>query len=243
MKIVFIGSGHGVPEPNRKCSCIYLETQGHRYLIDAGADPTEELIRRGISPDTIESVFITHMHSDHLNGLIPLISLCSWFYKNVKLHVAMPDLRAVPVFRSLLEVEGEKLWEGISFSEVKEGLIFEDGTIRVTAFRTGHIDRSFAFLIEAEGKKLLFTGDMKHGTGPVDDYGRFAARDDLDLAVAECAHFNAMLYEEPLLKHTPKRFCLNHYSWAYVESCYHLMETLKDKVDILPATDGLELEI
>ena len=243
MKVIFLGSSHGVPEPNRKRSCILLEIQGNRYLIDAGMDPTEELIRRGISPEVLRAVFITHMHGDHIDGLIPLVDLCSWFYRKSELKTYLPDMRMVPVLRELLKVEGVEMSALLSFDEVREGEIYRDECMAVTAVRTGHTKTSFAYLVEAEGKKLLFTGDMKGGTGPVDDYARFASRDDLDLAVAECAHFNAMLYEQTLRQHPPKLFCINHYSWAYVESCYHLKETMKGAANIVLATDGLEIEV
>ena len=36
---------------------------------------------------------------------------------------------------------------------LREGLFYDDGVLRVTAFRTGHIDVSYAFMLEAEGRK------------------------------------------------------------------------------------------
>ena len=39
MRIVFFGSSHGVPEPNRKCTSVMVEVDGdHRYIIDMGRE-------------------------------------------------------------------------------------------------------------------------------------------------------------------------------------------------------------
>ncbi len=243
MKITFLGSSHGVPEPNRKCSCVLLEVGNNRYLIDVGSDPTEELIRRGMSLDSINAVFITHMHGDHINGLLPFVDLCSWFYKTAKPEIWVPDLEIVPALRLFLKTGGIKLSALIRFHQVNEGPIFDDGTITVTAIRTGHTKCSFGFIIRADQRSVVFTGDMKGDTGPVEDYPKMVKEDGLDLVVAECAHFDAMLYQTPLEKHPPKLFCFNHYSWSHIESCYHLKDVMKERQAIIMATDGLEIQV
>ncbi len=243
MRITFIGSSHGVPEPNRKCSCALLEVKDRKYLIDAGTDPVSALIKRGIRPEKINAVFITHMHGDHTNGLIPFVDLCSWFFKDAKPVIWLPEKEAVAGIQTWLNCNHSPMRQDIEFREISEGALYQDDQIRVTALRTGHIEKSFAFQIEAEGKKVLFTGDMKYTDGPIADYVRFVQSDDFDLVVAESAHFDAMLYKEPLEKHPPKLFCLNHYSWYYAESCHHLKKVFEGRLPIVLATDDLEFEI
>ena len=243
MKITFFGSSHGVPEPHRKCSCTLVETGGKKYLIDAGMDPVDELVTRGIGIEEISAVFITHLHGDHTDGLIHMADLLSWYYKTASPSFYVPKLGLRDAMKPWLAIQGVNLREDLEFTEIREGLFYDDGVLRVTAFRTGHIDVSYAFMLEAEGRKVLFTGDMKHVTGPVDDYARYAETADFDLAVAECAHFDAMLYEAPLRKNPPKLFCFNHYSPRYEESCLHLRESVKDVVPVLMANDGLVIDL
>ena len=40
MRLTFLGSSHGLPEANRKCSCILVEIGENRYLMDMGTDIT-----------------------------------------------------------------------------------------------------------------------------------------------------------------------------------------------------------
>lgn len=243
MRITFFGSSHGVPEPNRKCSCTLVEAGGRKYLIDAGTDPVDELIKRGIGVEEVQAVFITHLHGDHTDGLIHMVDLLSWYYKTACPVFYVPKAAAREAMMPWLSLQGVTLREDLEFKEIREGVFFDDGVLRVTAFRTGHIDLSYAFMLEAEGKKVLFTGDMKHETGPEDDYGRYAEMHEFDFVAAECAHFDAMLYEAPLRAHPPKRFCFNHYSPRHEESCLHLKAAVSDIVPVILATDGLEIEI
>ena len=75
MKIVFFGSSHGVPEPNRKCSSVMIEVSDNRYFIDMGTQSIEQLISRNIPIESVKAIFITHMHGDHSDGLISFIDL------------------------------------------------------------------------------------------------------------------------------------------------------------------------
>ena len=53
-------------------NCTYAEMGGARFLIDIGIScrKTEQLLTAiGVSPDTIDAVFITHEHIDHVRGL------------------------------------------------------------------------------------------------------------------------------------------------------------------------------
>ena len=243
MRITFIGTTHGVPEPNRKYSCSLIEAGGRKYLIDVGTDPMPELINRGIHPNEITALFVTHTHSDHIGGLVPYVSLMSWFYMEARPQIYLPELRVVDGLKAWLGATHGTLREDIPFFEIREGLIYDDGVLKVTAMKTGHILNAYAFILEAEGKKVLFTGDMKHIDGPTADYARYVTDDDFDLVVAECAHFDAMLYLEPIRKHPPKKFCFNHYSWAYVESCHHLRTVLEGEVPVILVTDNYEVTV
>jgi len=65
MKICVLASGS-------KGNCTYLETKNTKILIDVGmscAYIEKNLKEIGVSPDSIDHIFITHTHSDHINGL------------------------------------------------------------------------------------------------------------------------------------------------------------------------------
>lgn len=244
MRITFLGTTHGVPEPGRKYSCTLVEAGGRKYLIDAGTDPMPELIDRGIHPCEISAIFITHRHGDHTGGLVPFINLCSWHYKQqVDPEIFLPDMCLVNGINAWISAIHDQARMDFRYRLIKEGLIYDDGVLRVIAMKTGHMENSYAFKLEAEGKTVLFTGDMKTVDGPVADYGRFSENSHYDAVIAECAHFEAMLYLDPLRKNPPKRFYINHYSLKYVEGCHHLRKELVNEIPVTLVTDGYEIQL
>ncbi|MDD3187435.1 MAG: MBL fold metallo-hydrolase [Bacilli bacterium] len=65
MKISVLASGS-------KGNCTYLETENHRILIDLGMTTKyieEKLMTLDVDPKTIDSVFLTHDHKDHISAL------------------------------------------------------------------------------------------------------------------------------------------------------------------------------
>jgi len=86
-------------------------------------------------------------------------------------------------------------------------VIYNDGFLKVTAIQTLHTDRSYAFFLEAEGKSVLFTGDLKH---PDEDFPLIAKEHKTDFIVCESAHFNATDYLPHLREYKTKLiFVLN----------------------------------
>lgn len=60
-------------------NCTYIETPGARILIDAGKC-TKTLLAAlseiGVSPESIDAIFITHEHNDHISALPVLSKKC-----------------------------------------------------------------------------------------------------------------------------------------------------------------------
>ena len=238
MRIVFLGSSHGVPEQNRRTSCTLLEVGERRYMIDMGTQAIEQLITRGIAPDAVQAVFVTHMHGDHTNGLISFLDLGSWYFKTVDPALYLPgDPEAIMAAAyGWLAVNGTQKRPYRAFA-VEEGLLYDDGFLRVTAYRTRHTAASFAYLVEAEGKRILFSGDLSHKPQEDFPYAAFP----LDLAICEVAHFEATAYLSIFTgEHIPGRVCFNHYNSA--RRMAGLCEARAAlEIPTLLATDGLEI--
>ena len=75
---------------------------------------------------------------------------------------------------------------------IQPGVIFDDGTVKVTAIPVKHIrredKRSYGFAIEAEGKHILYTGDLSHNPH-TEDFPQVGFVQHFDLILTECAHF------------------------------------------------------
>jgi Cft2 family RNA processing exonuclease len=118
-------------------------------------------------------------------------------------------------------------------------VIFDDGALKVTAFRTKHCAVSYSYLVEAEGKRILFSGDLSKN--PSDDFPHAVLDLPLDLAILESAHFTPKEYINILSGKDVKRVCFNHYSRRWIEDIGYTIKALESPVIL--ATDGLEFTL
>ena len=244
MKLVFFGSSHGVPEANRRCSSTLIEVGENKYFIDMGTQSIEQLITRNIPIESVKAIFITHMHGDHSNGLISFLDLCSWYFRKAEPVVCLPgDIDSIKnAAAAWLACNGVTMRD-FDLRQVENGFVFDDGIIRVTAFKTMHTDSSYAYLVEAEGKRVLFSGDLCH-KGPAADFPISVLESPLDIAICESAHFKATEYL-PILKGNKnlKKLCFNHYSYTFLESVLEAKREFMQDIDVLIAADGTEINI
>lgn len=229
MRITFLGASHGVPEAHRQCSCAMITLgdgpDAARYFIDMGVMAINWMRTAGIPVESARAIFITHMHGDHTNGLPHFVDLCSWYFKKANPAVFLPEEEAISALSGWLAATGVQMREEIRCAIVREGVIYDDGQLTVTAFRTKHCRTSYAYLVEAEGKRVLFTGDLSH-KGPADDFPRTPLADGLDLAICESAHFPATAYATVFAEKSPKHIVINHYQPGLYPSICALAESL-----------------
>jgi ribonuclease Z len=74
MKIVLLGTSSAVPTLTRGLSSTALVREGDVFLFDCGEGTQIQLMRAGVKRSRIHSIFIGHLHGDHLYGIAGLIS-------------------------------------------------------------------------------------------------------------------------------------------------------------------------
>lgn len=215
MKVTFFGTSHGVPSATRFCSCAMLEAGGNTYLIDCGAPAVEKLLRLGKELRTLKAVFLTHSHGDHCNSLINLVDLSNWYFKDMSYDVYFPEpelgkkLADLIEYTSNVNIDSER----IRFKRAFDGPVYDDGTVKITYIATEHLDTwkrpAYAVLAEAEGKSVLFTGDLSYMLRGK-DFPTVASERELDGVVCELAHFGIPELKPYLEKCKAKRLFFTH---------------------------------
>src|SRR5579864_4417433 len=69
MRLEFLGSGDAFGSGGRFNTCFRLERAGGDVLIDCGASSLIAMRQRGVDPNAIALVVISHLHGDHFGGL------------------------------------------------------------------------------------------------------------------------------------------------------------------------------
>ena len=72
MKLLFLGTGAGVPSRNRNVSALalkLLDELNEVWLFDCGEATQHQILETSLKPRKITKIFITHLHGDHIFGL------------------------------------------------------------------------------------------------------------------------------------------------------------------------------
>ena len=77
LRLTILGSSSAIPAFNRCLSAQVLQCDTGNYLIDCGEGTQFQLIAHGIRISRINSIFISHLHGDHLFGLPGLLGTLS----------------------------------------------------------------------------------------------------------------------------------------------------------------------
>lgn len=230
MKITFLGSGHGVQEKERYCSSAMLEIGEKTYLIDAGAPITDLLIRRDKKLEEITAIFTTHSHSDHTFGLVDFLNLANWYYKNTKTVTFLtfqPLIDQIPLLIEATSNHSVYDRERLPLKLATEGVMYEDELLRITYIPVMHMTPSYAILVEAEGKRVLFTGDLSGGLKK-EDFPKVGLEEETDLIICEMAHFGAEEIRPYMEKAKTKQWWFNHVNRIATGEKFKAIEEMAD---------------
>lgn len=94
MELTILGCNAAIPTISRNPSAQVLIANGHYFLIDCGEGTQFQLRKLHINFMRIEAIFLSHMHGDHVFGLIGLLSTMSLYNRSSPLLlVGPPDLQ------------------------------------------------------------------------------------------------------------------------------------------------------
>ena len=255
MKITTVGTSHGDPTLTRKQTSTLLETQGRYYLIDAGEGINTFLVRNDLRASMLRGIFITHMHIDHTSSLPVLIEQAikyRWKDEDIKLEVQLPEACAIEPLQNWIKTNAHKVdFSAVNFDCYRDKGGFDDGFIKVTPFPTNHIPpledgltRSHSLLIEAEGKKIIFTGDVSCD----DRYRDFPSKaaENCDIVFSEIVHYKPEYAVEVLSDLNFKELVFVHVGnkWQTPEGEEELMKICKDlPCKVTMSRDGMVFEL
>jgi len=244
MKIRFLGTADVFPRKDACCSSTMLEIGEHVYLIDAGAPVSDLLLQYDKRPDQLRAIFTTHAHSDHIEGLFTLMNHCIHIYPTASFQTVLTEQKIANLLCSSVETLFSCPFpqDRIKLQIAEAGPVYHDAVLKATYIPVSPNEGlpSFAILIEAENKKILFTGDLSQWLAD-DDFPKIAFEEELDLIVCEFAHFTAKQLTPYMRKCRTKLFCFNHYKACRLPELEELMQSESRHFPVQAMKDGDEI--
>jgi len=149
VKLMFLGTGAGMPAKARNVTSIALQLLEERqsiWLFDCGEATQHQILHTSIKPRKIEKIFLTHLHGDHIYGLPGFISSRS-FQGGTDLVTIYGPKGVEEFVRTSLSISQSHLSYPLQFVETTEGTIFEDEQFKVVAKKLEHGIATFGYRI------------------------------------------------------------------------------------------------
>ncbi|MDB5200979.1 MAG: Ribonuclease [Ferruginibacter sp.] len=176
IKVTLLGTGTPQPLMERFGPGILVQAGGKTLLFDAGRGCLQRLRQLQVTYDTLDALFLTHLHSDHIVGL-PDLWLTGWLIskRNHPLAVFGPKgskhmtdfLQKAYAFDINMRMEDDKAPEEggkLKTTDIKEGVVYERNGVKVIAFLVDHypIVPAFGYRIEYAGHSVVLSGDTRY---------------------------------------------------------------------------------
>jgi ribonuclease Z len=186
LHVALCGTGSPFPDPTRAGPCTAIIAGQRLFIVDAGEGGARNLGYMGIPAAKIEAILLTHFHSDHIDGLGPLL-LQRWglgtFQTPTPIYGPTGVERVVEGFRAAYAQDfgyrvahhtdqvmppGGAGGKALPFAlpPVGQGdqvVVLDDSGLKITAFRVDHapIEPAVGYRFDYKGRSAVISGDTK----------------------------------------------------------------------------------
>lgn len=182
LNVVVCGAGSPMPDPTRAGPCVAVIAGERVMIVDAGSGAVRNLAPMGVPVGQVTDVFVTHFHSDHIDGLGELM-LQRWgngaHTAPLPVHgpAGVEDVVAgfnqayAHDFQYRVAHHGEKIIPpggaggvAMPFAPPAEGqgvVVIEADGLKVTAFLVNHapIAPAVGYRFDYRGRSVVISGD------------------------------------------------------------------------------------
>ena len=175
MQITFLGTSSGVPTKSRNVSSVALRLpqRAELWLFDCGEGTQHQILRSELKISQLSRIFVTHMHGDHIFGLMGLLASCG-----LAGNVDKIDIYGPPGLNEYLQAASRYSHTHFSYPikvhTVQPGVIYEDEEFTVTCGLLHHRITAFGYRVAEKDRTGRFDIDkakaLEIPSGPI--YGK-----------------------------------------------------------------------
>ena len=174
-----MGTASAMPVSGKYQSAQVLCVHGRYFLIDCGEGVQQQLTTFRVPMMKIDSIFISHIHGDHVFGLFGLLSTLGMKGRTAALNIFGP-VNLGPIIKFFLSYYGDGLSFEIRFNPLKgtaPEVICETKNLEVSVIPLNHAIETYGYIfrekepmlnvhkwaVEAFGLSLTEIGALKRG--------------------------------------------------------------------------------
>ena len=139
-KVHILGCGSALPTRHHNPSSQIIDIRGKLFMIDCGEGTQTQIRRSRINFSKLYAVFITHLHGDHVLGLIGMISTFGLQGRTAPLHVYAPV-----AYEQLLQMQLDMFCSTLGYEVIfhpgntsLQQVIYEDRSLTVETVPLHH---------------------------------------------------------------------------------------------------------
>lgn len=157
-KVHVLGCGSALPTERHKPSSQVVEIRGKLFMVDCGEGTQLQIRRSRLSFTKIYAVFISHLHGDHVLGLVGMLSTFGLNGRTAPLHIYAPA-----EYEALLNLEVKMFCNNLDYEIVFHGVdtkesrvVYEDRSLSVETIPLKHRVGCCGYLFrEKEGQRHI----------------------------------------------------------------------------------------
>ena len=196
LRVVILGSGTPRLDIDRFSQSILVEAGDERLLFDTGRGTAIRLSQMNVNLSSINNIFFTHLHSDHIVGF-PDVLMTGWVYQREKtLNIFGPSGtknfvdNIKDAFNEDIKIRLEKPEElkilGLNtyVKEISGGLVYKSKNVEVHSINVDHgggVEHAYGYKINYKDKSVVISGDTNYSEELVN------AANDVDILIHEIA--------------------------------------------------------
>lgn len=183
LHVYVCGSGSPMPDADRAGPCLAVLAGGQAFIFDAGSGSIRKLGRMGFPMGKLQALFLTHLHSDHIDGLGEAL-LQGWIAggRSAPLPVHGPEGtdKVVAGFNAAYAIDstyrvahhGEKVANPAGFGGTAQvidpaaqgGMVYSGSGVTIRVFAVDHnpIKPAFGYRIDYKGRSVTISGDTNY---------------------------------------------------------------------------------
>lgn len=161
--VKLLGTGAMMPLPNRYLSATLFRVGAHLHLIDCGEGTQVAIREHGWGFKRLDTILLTHFHSDHVAGLPGLMHTLAHSDKTEPLHIVGP-VGTYRVVEGLFVIVGRLPFE-VYIHELEQGDTLDlPSEVRVTAAEGDHRGLVLAYRFDLK-RQPAFLPDRAEALG------------------------------------------------------------------------------